>query len=76
MFSKQFWKETAERAAKSVAQALLGLALLDGGTNALSVDWKMVAGVAAGAAALSVLTSLVSAPFGKSGSPSLVDGAK
>jgi hypothetical protein len=75
MFRKTFWRETAERAAKSAAQALLGLWVLDGGFNALNADWKLALGIAAGAALLSALTSLVSAPFGKDNSPSLVETA-
>lgn len=73
--SKTFWKEAAERAAKSAAQALLGLWVLDGGFNALDADWKLAFGIAAGAAVLSALTSVASTPFGKSGSPSLVEVA-
>ncbi len=72
MFRSTFWKESAERCAKSAAQALLGLWALDG-FNALNADFELAFGVAAGAAILSVLTSVVAAPFGEPGSPSLVD---
>lgn len=71
MFTTRFWKQTGERAVKSAAQALLGLWALDG-FNVLSVDWPLAGGVAAGAAVLSVLTSLVTAGVGEADSPSAV----
>lgn len=75
MFSKTFLRETVERAVKSAAQALLGLWALDAGFNVVNADFGLAAGVAGGAAVLSVLTSIVSAPFGKGGSASLVQVA-
>jgi len=72
MLSASFWKQAAERAAKSAAQALLGLWALDGGFNVINVDLPLAAGVAGGAAVLSLLTSIVSAPFGADDSPSAV----
>ncbi|RKN38438.1 holin [Micromonospora endolithica] len=73
MFTSKFWKGAAERAAKSAAQALLGLWALDG-FNVLTADFPLAGGVAAGAAVLSVLTSVVSAAGGEPDSPSLVAG--
>jgi hypothetical protein len=73
MFTVTFWKQAVERAIKSAAQALLGLWVGAQAFNAWDVDWKKAAGVALGAALLSVLTSLASAGVGKKGSPSLVD---
>ena len=72
MFNMTFWKQAAERAIKSAAQALLGLWVGAQAFNAWDVDWKKAAGVALGGAVLSVLTSLASASVGRSGSPSLV----
>lgn len=72
MFTTSFWKQAAERAAKSAAQALLGLWALDG-FNTLNADYKLAFGVATGAAVLSALTSVVSLPFGTAGSPSVVE---
>jgi hypothetical protein len=72
VFTAIFWKQTGERAAKSAAQALIGLWALDGVFNILTVNWPLAGGVAAGAAALSVLTSVVSAGAGQPDSPSLV----
>ncbi|TDC42126.1 hypothetical protein E1166_09085 [Micromonospora sp. KC213] len=63
-----------ERAAKSSAQALLILWGGDAVFNAWHADWPTAGGVAAGAAVLSVLTSIVSAAGGTPGSPSLVAG--
>lgn len=71
MWTAQFWRESGERAAKSAAQALLGLWPLDQ-LNVLDADWRLAGGVAGGAAVLSVLTSLVSAGVGQRNSPSLV----
>lgn len=71
MWTAKFWKQALERAIKSAAQALIGLWLVDGVFNVLTVDVKLAGGVAAGAAVLSVLTSLVSLPIGDTDSPSL-----
>ncbi len=71
MFTSKFWRESAERAVKSAAQALIGLWTLDG-FNVLTVDLKLAGGVAAGAAVLSVLTSLVTSGVGEPNSPSAV----
>ena len=70
MFSR-FVREMLERAVKSAAQAailVIGADQLD----ALSADWRSVASFAAGAAVLSILTSIASRPFGDDGSPSVV----
>jgi len=71
MFTVEFWRELVERAVKTAAQfVLVGV----GGNlvNVWLVDWRVVAGSAGAGALLSVLTSLGSAPFGPSGSPSVV----
>lgn len=68
-----FWTSTAERAAKTAAQVLvtfLGADLVD----VFAVDWTRAAGVAAGAAVISVLTSVASSNVGEPDSPSLVVG--
>jgi hypothetical protein len=66
-----FWREVAERCVKSAAQSLVGLWALDG-FNAVDADYGLALGVAGGAVLLSALTSVVSAPYGAAGSPSLV----
>lgn len=73
MFTKKFWKQAAERAAKSAAQSLIGLWALDAGFNVLHADLPMAGGIALGAAVLSVLTSLVTSGIGEPDSPSAVN---
>ena len=71
MWTLAFWKDTAERALKTAAQAvILGLGLAQG-ANLFDMDWKAALGLAAGGALLSLLTSVVSAPFGNKGTASL-----
>ena len=74
MFSSTFWKAAAERATKTFAQAALAL-LVGDGLGVLDVDWAKVGSVGLLAAVASVLTSVVSAPFGPVGSPSVVEDA-
>jgi GGDEF domain-containing protein len=71
MFTADFWTAALERALKSAAQAAL-LVLGADQLNVINVAWDDVAGFAAGGAVLSVLTSVVSANIGPTGSPSLV----
>jgi hypothetical protein len=72
MFTVTFWKQAAERAIKSAAQALLGLWIGAEAFNAWDIDWKRAGGVALGAIILSVLTSLASAGVSQKNTPSLV----
>lgn len=72
MWTAVFWKQAAERAVKTAAQAALAFFIV-GQTVFTEVDWAVVGGGAAVAAIASVLTSLASAPFGPDPeSPSLV----
>lgn len=66
---KDFAVETADRAIKSAAQGvILGFGLSESGiANAFEFDWKLGLGFAAGAAILSVLTSLISGSIFKRG---------
>jgi len=71
MFTKEFWKETLERAVKTFAQFILVL----GGAEAFNVfelDWQTNLGLALGGVLMSIATSIVSAGVTKSDSPSLV----
>lgn len=70
MNSKAFWLAAGERALKSAAQTLLLLWAAADGFDLFHVNLEESLGLAAGAAALSVLTSIVSAGAGGTG-PSL-----
>lgn len=74
MLTQAFWIGLVDRAVKSFAQALLVLWGADAGFNVLQVNLGAAFGVAAGAAVLSILTSLVSAPVGESGTTSFLPG--
>ena len=69
MRTRLFWRETAERAAKSAAQSLLLLWAGDSAFDLLNADPRVAGGIAAGAAVLSVLTSIASTSIGDSRSP-------
>lgn len=72
MFTRTFWKKTLERATKSAAQAgILAIGMTEA-FNLFALNWQNFAGIAAGGAFLSVLTSLSSEPFGPDDSPSVV----
>jgi ABC-type lipoprotein release transport system permease subunit len=61
IWNASFWKDAAERAIKTFAQT--AAATLGGNaTNLLSLDWKQVLLVSAGATLMSVLTSIASSP--------------
>lgn len=77
MFTRSFWVQTGERAVKSAAQMVivawgLDIAASSGAVDAWVLDWRLGLGAAAGGAILSLLTSLVSAGVGPSGTPSAV----
>ncbi len=77
MFSRSFWIASLERATKSAAQAIIGVIGQDAvGIDLFDVNLTNVAGTAAGAAALSILTSIVSSQWGDSPSPSLTPEAE
>lgn len=74
MFDLFFWRDSAERALKTAAQAVLLAIGASEGFNLFALDWRNALGVAVGGFVLSILTSLVSAPFGgewAKGSPAL-----
>lgn len=71
MFTRSFWMQAAERAAKSAAQAAIGLYPLDK-FDVLQADWRLALGVAAGGALLSLLTSVITARVGEPDDPSAV----
>lgn len=73
MRTKEFWMDTAERAAKTLAQnlaATMSVALAS--TAIWDIDWRYSVGVALTATVYSVLTSVGSAGLRNPESPSLV----
>jgi len=76
MLTAQFWAGATDRAVKSFAQSLILLWTADAGFNVLQIAIGPTFGVAAGAAALSLLTSIVSAPVGDRGSTSIIPDAR
>lgn len=73
MLTASFWGAALERAVKTVAQALLSLFVVgDKLLDVVDFAWGSALGIAGGAFVISLLTSLVSAPLGPPGSPSLV----
>jgi len=73
MWSWVFWRNALERAAKTVAQSLVAV-FGAGAFNLLTANWSVVLATALMTGALSVLTSIISAPIGPADSPSLVPG--
>lgn len=71
MWTRKFWTAAAERAVKTFAQAL-AVILGAGAVDVMSIGWKQALSVSAGAALLSVLTSIGSTGVADSSSPSLV----
>ena len=72
MFTKKFWKATAERAIKTFAQTALGLFIL--GPNVVdefNTSWQHDLEFCLLATGLSVLTSIVSGYVGPNDGPSL-----
>ncbi len=57
MFTKTFWKDTAERAVKTFVQSLIAAAAA-GATGVLDVDWVNAFSVAGLATLISVGTSV------------------
>jgi hypothetical protein len=71
VFNAQFWKDTAERAVKTFAQALAAVFGAEG-LGLLNAPWGTALSTAGMAAVLSVLTSVASASAGTPGTASLV----
>ena len=61
MFRPTFWQVTVDRAIRTAAQTAVVL-LGAGQVDVLTVDWQAVGSLSAGAAVLSVLTSLAFPP--------------
>ena len=73
MFSLNFWRQALERAVKSAAQDIgKALILVGAGATIWEVNWQVILGAALLGAVFSLVTSIGSAPFGESDSPSVV----
>jgi hypothetical protein len=66
-------KDTIERAVATAAECALSVIGVDAVVDATAVDWKAIAGIAAGGAILSVLKSVAARGFNDSDTASLVD---
>lgn len=71
MWTRKFWRGTAERAIKTTAQ-VAGATIAVGATSLLDVDWRGLLALAGLGGLMSVLTSIGSAKATDSDSPSLV----
>lgn len=66
MFTGKFWTAAFERAVKTFAQSLV-VTLGAGAVNVLEVPWQAALAVGAGAAVVSVLTSIASSGSAEAG---------
>jgi len=73
IYTPTFWKDVAERAASTAAQAAIGV-LTAGAAGLVDVDWAATGSIVGLAAVVSVLKSLVAGTSGD-GTASLVDTA-
>lgn len=71
MFTVKFWRDAGERAIRTFAQAELALIGADS-ADLIHIHWAGNLSVAAGAAVLSLLTSIVASGVGSSSSASLI----
>ena len=69
MWTSLFWKDAAERAIATFAQTLLALIGAGALTSLVALNWPELLGVAATAAFLSVLKSVVATQMGRTVSP-------
>lgn len=72
IFTRLFWRDAAERAGKTAAQAALLALGADKVLDVMAADWSAVGSFALGGAALSLLTSIVSAPASGTISPASI----
>lgn len=73
IYTPTFWKDAAERAISTAAQAAIGV-LTAGSIGLVDVDWASTGSIAGLAAVVSLLKSIVASGIGN-GDASLVDTA-
>ena len=73
LLQPSFWSDALERAVKTFAQSTVAFIGADA-IDVLSLDWGDTLSVGAGAALLSLLTSVASSGVGDKGTASLVSG--
>jgi hypothetical protein len=71
-YGRNFWRQAAERAIKTAAQAVAGGFLLDQPFDIFQLDAARTAGIALGGFLLSIVTSIATAPVGPADNPSVV----
>lgn len=71
MFTRAFWLDAGERAARTAAQVAIGL-LVGSTTGLLGLDWLSAGSTVGTAVLVSVLTSVVGVKVGDAGTASLV----
>jgi len=74
IYTPTFWKDAAERAISTAAQAAIGV-LTAGSIGLVDVDWASTGSIAGLAAVVSLLKSIVASGIGN-GDASLVDTAE
>jgi putative effector of murein hydrolase len=75
MWTKAFWIETADRVIKSFAQGVafvFAASQVGEAADAFEFDWDAALAGGLGMAILSLLTAIMSAPFGEQGSPQIL----
>lgn len=72
MFSAGFWKKTVERCIRAAASSALSVQITGTALNVRGLDWANVAGIAAGAALVSLLVSIAATQVNDPENPSLV----
>lgn len=70
MWTKQFWRATAERGIRTAAQTFAATIIV-GATGVLDADWQTAGSVTALTTLLSILTSVAAGAAGGTTGPSL-----
>jgi hypothetical protein len=71
MWTRTFWKSTAERVIGTAAAAAIPTFV---GTSVWGIDYQVALGITASASAVTFLKCIVAATIGDKGTPSMVEG--